>query len=95
MKSKEELRDLLDHKFRQCFRDREQKSFKVDEDVELVFDRMETIRNSYFQIMICGMWIGYERCGRFKCYKWFLEHMTDVIWFYYLKQKKAQDLLYL
>lgn len=68
--------ELLDHQFKELFKDSSQTGFKVDDHLYIKMDRRDTLRTSYIQVYKDGEFWFRERLGRFNTYKGFL----NAIW---------------
>lgn len=84
--TKEQLKEYLDHKFRQLFKDRTQTSFMLDEDLQVRMVRKKTLKTSYIEVWSGDLFVDRERLGRFSNYNYFLDNMTERF-IYYLEYK--------
>ena len=63
--------ELLDHQFRELFKDSSQVGFKVDDHLYVKMVRKDTLRNSQVEVYKDGTLWFRERLGRFSCYQGF------------------------
>lgn len=72
MDRNDELKSVLDMNFRRMFKDKGMTGFKVDDRWYIDFQRRDTLRNSYVELIRDRRFFTSERLGRFKTYKGFL-----------------------
>lgn len=74
--TRDEMYVFLDREFRRMFYDRSITGFKVDDHWYVDFDRRETIKGSYVELIKDRKFYTRERLGRFDTFRGFLKVMT-------------------
>lgn len=80
--TRDEIRMLLDQEFRRMFYDKTIDGFKVDDHWYIDFDRKETIKGSYVDLIKDRRLFTRIRLGRFNTYRGFLEVVVLFIYRY-------------
>lgn len=71
--------DLLDHQFRELFKDPTQTGFKVDDHIYIKMVRNSTLKSSYIEVYKDGVFWFRERLGRFNTYKGFFNAISLIL----------------